>query len=231
MPPPTLNFAVETNHGSESLMFEPERLVCCGWVGRDRAAVQAHIDELGSLGVPAPKQIPAYMNLSPYLLTTDGTIDVVSETTSGEVEYVLLCRGESMWVTVGSDQTDRDVETKSIPGSKQMCAKYVATRCWPYADVANHWDRLELRCWVTKDAHRVLYQEDTLGSILNPSTLLAGLQERPGAAGPAFVLFSGTVATKGGLVYADTYELELRDPVLGRSIRAAYLVRVLAQHV
>src|ERR1700730_14406559 len=121
MPSTTLDLAVETSQGPEGLKFEAERLICCGWVGRDRAALQAHIDELARLGVPPPKRVPAYMNFSPYLLTTEQTVDVVSDTTSGEVEYVLLCRDVSMWVTVGSDQTDRDVESKSIPGSKQMC--------------------------------------------------------------------------------------------------------------
>jgi hypothetical protein len=51
------------------------------------------------------------MNLSTYLVDTHDDVEVVSPTTSGEIEYVLLRDGRDMWVTVGSDQTDRDVET------------------------------------------------------------------------------------------------------------------------
>jgi hypothetical protein len=43
----TLNLAVETSQGTEALKFEGKR---CEWVGRDRAALQAHIDELARLG-------------------------------------------------------------------------------------------------------------------------------------------------------------------------------------
>jgi hypothetical protein len=43
------------------------------------------------------------------------------------------------------------------------------------------------------------------------------------------VLFSGTVPTTAGLVYGDAYELELRDPVMRRTIAGAYRVKVLPQ--
>jgi hypothetical protein len=45
------------------------------------------------------------------------------------------------------------------------------------------------------------------------------------------VVFSGTIATRGGLVYGDAYDLELEDPVLERSIQMSYRVRVLPQLV
>ncbi|HTK29479.1 MAG TPA: DUF2848 domain-containing protein [Vicinamibacterales bacterium] len=225
---PVLALRVDNADGGRPLTFVPERLVCCGWVGRDRAALQAHIDELAHVGVKPPTRVPIFMNFSPGLLTLDDEMEVVSQTTSGEVEYVLLCRGDDMWVTVGSDQTDRSVETHSIVASKQMCGKYVASRCWAYADVAAHWDQLLLRCWITAGAERSLYQESPLAAILAPGELVARL---PGGLGPVpAVLFSGTIATRGGLVYADAYELELEDPVLGRSIRGSYRVRTLAQH-
>jgi hypothetical protein len=52
-------------------------------------------------------------------------------------------------------------------------------------------------------------------------------------AGPpvGLVVFSGTIATRGGLVYGDAYDLELEDPVLERSIQMSYRVRVLPQLV
>ncbi|MGP1685169.1 MAG: DUF2848 family protein, partial [Giesbergeria sp.] len=171
------------------------------------------------------------MNLSTYLLTTEDEITVVSELSSGEIEYVLLRKGGEMWVTVGSDHTDRDVETKSIPGSKQMYAKVLAPECWLFADVADHWDRLILRCWVYKGAERALYQEAPLASILGPQEVLEKMPALGEAKEDGVVLFSGTVATKSGLVYGDSFELEIEDPVLKRSIRHSYRSRILPQYV
>jgi hypothetical protein len=224
-----LDLSVSKNGVSLPLAFTASRLVCCGWVGRDRDALQAHIDELAHLGVPPPTRVPIFMNLSPYLLTTGSEVTVVSDRSSGEVEYVLLCRGEDIWVTVGSDQTDRDIETRSIPASKQMYAKCLARDCWRYEEVRDHWNALVLRCWVTKEGGRSLYQEATLQSILGPEELLGRLPG--GVPEVGLVVFSGTIATRGGLVYGDAYDLELEDPVLERSIRMSYRVEVLPQLV
>lgn len=227
----TLALTLDDRRGSSPVTFDAERLICCGWVGRDADALQAHIDELAHLGVPPPTRVPIYMNLSCYLLTTHDEVEVVSGTTSGEVEYVLLRRGKTMWVTVGSDQTDRCIETQSIVASKQMCGKYVARRCWAFEEVADHWDRLTLRCWITKDDERMLYQDSPLGSILGPQELLEKAPDGTVDSTAGLVLFSGTIATKSGLIYGDAYELELEDPVLHRTIRGEYRVKIQRQHI
>jgi hypothetical protein len=217
--------------GSRDLVFTADHLICGGWVGRDRKSLQAHIDELVRLGVPAPQRIPIYMNLSTHLLTTDDEITVVSDKSSGEIEYVLLCSGEEIWVTVGSDHTDREVETKSIPGSKQMYAKCLAPECWPYPDVKNQWGRLVLRCWVTKGTERILYQEAPLSEILDPQEMLEKIPREGIDKKGGIVLFSGTIPTQAGLVYGDSYELEMEDPFLKRSIRHEYKVKILPQYL
>ena len=226
-----IDVTIDSRTGSSPLRFTARRLVCCGWVGRDRAALQAHIDELGALGVPPPTRVPIYMNFSTSLLTTDRSVDVVSDTTSGEVEYVLLRQGGRMWVTIGSDQTDRRIEAHSIVASKQMCVKYLAERCWPFDEVERHWDELVLRCWITKDGQRTIYQDAPLASILGPHELLNNLPDKPANEADGIVLYSGTIATRAGLVYADRYELELQDPVLGRTIRGEYRISQLVQHI
>ena len=50
-------------------------------------------------------------------------IEVSGPDTSGEVEYVLVQRPDGLWVTVGSDHTDRKAETVGVSLSKQLCAK------------------------------------------------------------------------------------------------------------
>jgi len=122
MTPKIASQRIRHKEGPQDLSFTVDHLICAGWVGKDRQALQAHIDELSHLGIPEPGRVPIFMNLSTYLLTTDDELTVVSDRSSGEVEYVLLCRGEELRVTVGSDHTDRQVETQSIPSSKQMYA-------------------------------------------------------------------------------------------------------------
>jgi hypothetical protein len=44
------------------------------------------------------------------------------------------------------------------------------------------------------------------------------------------VLFSGTIPTKGQqLLFPEAYDIELEDPVLGRSLRHHYRVKVWAR--
>jgi hypothetical protein len=56
-----------------------------GWTGRDPAAVQQDIDELGALGVPPPSRTPLCYRMDPARLCTAAAIDVLGESTSGEL--------------------------------------------------------------------------------------------------------------------------------------------------
>jgi len=228
---PELNLTLESQSAKELLTFIVERLVCAGWVGRDKTAVQAHVEELAQLGIPGPSQTPTYMNYSPYLATTEAVIDVVGPDSSGEVEYVILKRDGKLYIGVGSDHTDREMEKHSIPGSKQMCAKVLAPVVWPYEEIRNHWDQIILRSWTQRETEQVLYQEDTLGTILEAERILNGLPADEGLPTEGMLIFSGTVATKMGLIYSDRFDFEMEDPVLNRSIRYGYDIRILPQYL
>lgn len=225
-----LDLRVESRAGVGHLHFPVRRLVCAGWVGRDESALREHIKELGEHGVPAPTRIPIYLNFSRYLATTSDLVEVVSTETSGEVEYVILKDADLVYVGVGSDHTDRGFERYSIPASKQMYPKVVAPLVWPYDEVRDHWDSLVLRSWTTTGETRVLYQEAELATILNAEELLDGLPREDGLSTEVLVLFSGTPATRSGLIFGDSFEFELEDPVLVRAIRHGYRVRVLPQY-
>ena len=231
MKPIELNVTLETKSGRAPLAFVVERLVCAGWVGRDKKAVQAHMEELAQHGIPGPSQTPTYMNYSPYLATPDTAIDVVGPESSGEVEYLIFKNAGEIYIGVGSDHTDRDMEKHSIPGSKQMCAKVLAPVVWPYSEVRGHWDRILLRSWSEDRGQRVLYQEDALGTVLDVERILSGLPKDDGLPENGMLIFSGTVATRMGLIFGDRFDFEMEDPVLGRSIRHGYSVRVLPQYL
>jgi hypothetical protein len=226
-----IDLVVESVDGKHALKFAAQRLICAGWVGSDRKALQAHIDELADHGVPKPTRTPIFLNFSPYLITTSDRIDVVTGESSGEVEFVILKSGERLLVGVGSDQTDRGLEKHSIPGSKQMYAKVMAPIVWPYEEVRDHWDQIVIRSWMTQSGNRRLYQEDSLAAILSAGKLLELLPTDDGLPTDELVLFSGTIATKFGLAFGESFEIEMEDPVLERTIQHGYRIRVLPQYL
>jgi uncharacterized protein DUF2848 len=225
---PELSLVVERPDGRAPLGFVVRHVVCAGYTSRDRSDAERHIQELGSLGIARPKEVPNFFAVASYLATTDQVIEVQGPFTSGEAEVALLFGANGPWVTVASDQTDRFAERHSVPAAKQLCPKVLAPTVWRLADVEGHWDELELRAWVRTGRKRALYQEAKLGSLLALDTLLSGLRRRVGRALDGVVMLSGTVPTVDGqMIYGDAYELELADPRLDRAIRTQYAVRVL----
>ncbi len=222
---PRLEF-VEQGSGRR-LEFPVERLFNGGYAGRDQAAVWKHVEELAEIGVPAPTRTPTLFALGNYLATTVDSIQVQHDKTSGEVEYVLLIGPDDIYVTVGSDHTDRDLETRSVEWSKQSYPDLFAPEVWRYREVADHWDDLVLRCWVTEEGERRLYQESTLAALQSPKAWLGLLEDLFGVMPHNVVLMSGTVPSLGGISFGDSYDLELHDPVLGHTIRHSYRVEVL----
>jgi hypothetical protein len=225
---PELSLVLETREGRAPLPFTVRHIVCAGYTSRSHAEAERHIRELESLGIARPKEVPVFFAVASYLATIEQVVEVQGPFTSGEAEFALLLGPGGPWVTVASDQTDRFVERHSVPAAKQLCPKVLAPTVWPLAEVAGHWDDLELRAWVRSGRKRRLYQEAKLGSLLAPDALLSGLRRRAGRVLDGVILFSGTVPiVDGQVVYGDAYELELTDPHFVRTIRTQYAVRVL----
>jgi len=195
------------------------RLVIAGWTGRDKAAVEKHIAELGAIGVRRPRTVPTFYRLGAGLATTAQEIEVVGEDSSGEVEFVLVSAPGALYVGVGSDHTDRKVESYSVTVSKQMCDKPIASVLWELEDVAGHWDRMILRAFAWIGGARVLYQEGTLDAMLPVDELIRGFG---GVLPDGCAMFGGTFAAKGGIRPASRFEFELEDPVLKRRIGHGY---------
>jgi hypothetical protein len=203
-----------------------EQLVVAGWTARDDAAVRHHVEELGALGIPGPSTWPLFYRLGVTQLVQVEHLQVLGPDTSGEVEPVLVSLADGLWVTLGSDHTDRKAEAMGVALSKQLCPKVVGTRLWRFDEVAPHWDRLSLRAWATIDGQRVLYQEGTTAAIRSPQDLM---QRCTGQAGlPAGTLmFCGTLGALGGVRPGSRFEMEFEDPVLGRKLNHAYDVEAL----
>ena len=202
-------------------------LVIAGWTGRDKASVEKHIAELEAIGVKRPRAVPVFYSVAASLLTTEREVDVVGGDSSGEVEFVLVSAPEGLYVGVGSDHTDRKVETYGVTVSKQMCPKPISAELWALAEIEAHWDRLVLRSHVTRGGKRRLYQEGAVSQMLAPRDLLA--RRSPGAAlAPGTAMFCGTLAVRGEIGGGERFEIELHDAVRSRSLRHEYAVRELA---
>jgi hypothetical protein len=200
-----------------------QNLVIAGWTGRNVEALEAHIRELEALGVKRPKSVPVFYRVAASLLTQSDSIQVMENDSSGEVEFVLYVMPDGVWVGVGSDHTDRKAETIGVTLSKQMCAKPVSSTIWRFDEVAPHWDRLMLRSYIRQGKERVLYQEGLVAAMRSPDELMTlyggGKQLAPGTA-----MFGGTLAVHGGIRSSEVFEMELEDPVLGRTISHRYRI-------
>jgi hypothetical protein len=216
-----LMFTIDTQDTTIPLTLPIDQAVIAGWTGRDPIARDKHIAELEAIGIARPASTPIYYRVSARRLTTDDSIEVCGGDSSGEVEFVLIGWEGRIFVGVGSDHTDRKVETLSVTVSKQMCDKPMASVLWELEDVAGHWDQMILRSFAWIDGARVLYQEGTLDGMLPVAELI---QRGFGEAGlpHGCAMFGGTFAAKGGIRPASRFEYELEDPVLKRSIRGGY---------
>ncbi|WP_176085343.1 DUF2848 domain-containing protein [Martelella sp. HB161492] len=221
-----LAMTVSSAAGERPTEIKIDTLVIAGWAGRDKEAMEHHIQELEALGVARPKQTPTYYRVSASRLTTAGTIEASGRASSGEIEPVMLASGGKLFVGIGSDHTDREAETVGVTVSKQMCEKPVSSTVWPFDEVAAHWDRLILRSYILEDGARKLYQEGGVANLLHPKDTMARYTGgTPLADGTA--LFCGTLPAIGGIRTSDRFEGEIEDPVLGRTITFQYAIKTL----
>jgi hypothetical protein len=194
------------------------QLVIAGWTGRDEAALRKHIKELEEIGVKPPKSTPIFYRVSADLMTQAAAIQVSGPDTSGEVEFVLLSKADGLWVTVGSDHTDRKAETVGVSLSKQLCSKPIAKDAWRYDEVKPHWEKLILRSWTDGE----LYQEGPVTAMRSPEDLLGRHPLKTG-----WAMFCGTLAAKGGIRPGKTFRMELEDPVRKTKLAHEYRIEVL----
>jgi hypothetical protein len=201
-------------------------LVIAGWTGRDVAALKHHVEELAAIGVPPPSSVPLYYRVACQLLTQADSIDVLGTDTSGEVEPVLVGTPERLWVTLGSDHTDRKAETMGVALSKQVCAKAIGRTAWRFEDIEPQWDQLMLRSFISDAGKRTLYQEGPLSKIRPPRELIqgyTGTKRLP----PGVAMFLGTMPAIGAIRPSPRFEMELEDPTTGRKLTHSYQVRSL----
>jgi len=223
-----LDFSVHSHAGRAPLNARVTETIIAGWTGRDRTAMMAHIDELAALGVAPPPRTPMFYRVGCARLTTAPVIEVCGQASSGEVEFVILNHGGVLYIGVGSDHTDRTVETYDITTAKQMCDKPLAPTLWPWEEIHGHWDQLILRSSIGTETARETYQEGSVAALLAPLDLIAAAHAAGIALAAGSLMYCGTLSAIGGIRPARHFAFELVDPLLERRIHHAYEVRPLA---
>lgn len=223
--PTTLELTIEPAGDARQIRIDD--VVVAGWTGRNVEALEKHIVELEELGVPRPSTVPCFYRVSTEGFTNGENLQFLGDTSSGEVEFVLIGSDDGMLLGVGSDHTDREVETYSVPVSKQMCAKPVSPQVWRYDDVVDHFDDLILRAWATENGEKKLYQEGGVTAMRPPEELIGLYMPGETQLPAGMAMYCGTLAAIGGIRPAERFDVEIEDPVLGRKISYGYNVNPL----
>jgi len=202
-----------------TIKLEWDNCVAAGYTGRNQKAVQAHIKELKSLGIPAPQKIPAMYWIEPERVSTKKTLHVIGDKTSGEVEFFLAKdNAGELYVTVASDHTDREMEKDSVSKAKQLCSKIVAE---------NHWDKIiiSLKVKTNDNSPEILYQEGPLSKIFTPEKLEEICEQDSPNKKANISILSGTLPLiSDETIFAKIYQLTIFDPVLNKKIKHTYKV-------
>lgn len=219
---------VTLKHNEKQKDFTVEQVICIGYSGRNQEKVQEHIDELADMGIPRPPQVPTLFPMRLTSVITNGKMQVIGEQTSGEAELVFIFGDseEEVFVTVGSDHTDRELETVHIGKSKQVCEKPVAETVWKVEEVEEHWDEMILKTDIQVNGEWSLYQEEKVSAILPFEKIKNALKDR-NIQLIRSIFYAGTVPLKDGFKFGEAYKMSLIDPVKEREIELHYSVKEL----
>lgn len=223
-----INFKLHNHSELKHLEIDVKRIINAGYTGRDQKAIQAHIDELKEEGIPAPEKTPTYFPKFADRITQNESFEVLDESDhSGEAEFALIFDNGKIYVGVGSDHTDRKLETFDINKAKQVYLNTISEDLWDLDDVRNHWDQLILRSWVEINGERTLFQEATLDMMLPPDDLIERVKELlvDPSDTEGLVVYSGTVASLIKVDYSKSFEVEIEDPKLNRKLSQRYIMR------
>lgn len=213
----------------EEISIDYQNVLVIGYAGRNIEKTMEHIKELEEeLGVAPPKMIPTIFECSRELITQSVDVKFVGEQTSGEVEYIIIVKGEEIYIGLGSDHTDRKLESISVPKAKQVCPKPICKDVWDYKDLKEHWDDIKLVSYQNINGEEVKYQDGKLADILPVEKILDVLEERIGDVSNS-IIYSGTVPVLDGFKYGESFKSIMIDEVLDRKLEFSYNVDVISE--
>ena len=168
---PILQFKLRKKSGKDSLFeLEVERLVHCGRTARDQLRLPQHAALPPSATGDRRPVHGAVAFLVPAVNATHSEkIQAYDIKNNAEVEPVIFFdEQEKMYVTVGSDHADRNLESTAGPKSKLWMPKIMGGEAWLYEEIKEHWDYLILRMSAYMEGIHRLYMDDRISEILPP---------------------------------------------------------------
>jgi len=223
-----LTVTVDSATGAEQRTFDVSRVYNLGFTIRDTEKMQAHLDEVVGVHVDWPDRPPVIFPISPWATIVSDDVPIQYKTTSGEIEIVMIVDDGQLYVTCGSDHTDRELEKTDIPWSKQVAPNIVASTVWPWTDVKDHWEQVQMESYVDGK----LYQKAGVAEFWSPEEMVDSVKGRIPELPGARVFFSGTVVSVDELMdFGLQWTLKMIDPVAGRTIQHDYKVSVLSDEI
>lgn len=231
----TLNLTVRRADSSATpVPLEIQRVANCGMASRnpELGRIKEMFDELATIGVTQPNELPMVVPKPPHLLTTDTEIVVNTTTTGGELEFVLLPTADRAYVGVGVDHNDDVLTDRNLHRANSSCSSVLAEEVWVLDDLRDHWDSLKLSCWAGIGDKRSLYRQATLDAFLKPDDLLEAVDSKTTESLVGTAVCSGTVSIDNDVTVdarpdvtdRDYYAMELYDPHLNRYLSHQYEV-------
>jgi len=231
----TIELLVDSKTGSRQRSIEVGSVSGARFSSRDTQGMRRELDEMIARDghyTGATRTNPSIFRIGRYLLTQDDEFEVQGTLTGCEAEVVAIRAGNDIWISVGSDQCDRELDDLFPDKPKQMCPHPIASVAWPYDEVKDHWDQLRISSEVEVQGHTVAIQDTTIDTQVDLEYLLA--MDTVKALPEPMVLYCGAApfltesiseaiqkhdlpaATEHGT--GERTFLRLHDPVLGRTI-------------
>ena len=208
------------------------------FAGRDVESMRQQLDETMERDgrfTMATRTNPSIFHIGRYLLTQSPEFEVQGPLTGGEAEVVAIRDRDEVFVSVGSDQCDRELDPFFPDKPKQMCPHPIATTAWPYGEVQEHWNSLRVYSHVVVGGEIVECQDSALSALVDLEYLLA-MDEVHTLADP-MVLYCGSAPFLDSIYRAieeydlpeetamgvgDEFVVRLHDPMLDRTIEHRY---------
>ena len=235
MRPHRIELVIESRTERAQRTFQVGSVSGARFSSRDVEGMRCQLDEIIAHDghyTRATRTNPSIFRIGCYLLTQDGEFEVQGPLTGSEAEVVAIRDGGQIFISIGSDQCDRELDFLFPDKPKQMCPHPIASTAWPYEEVKDHWDQMRIDSQVKVRGHTVQLQDTSVDTQVDLDYLLA--MDTVKSLPDAMVLYCGAVPfQKDAIAEAikrydlppqtmhgtgDHVLVRLHDPVLGRTI-------------